>query len=72
MSKHATVTIVVNKTPLDFVVKTQSAAKRIVRLVNAMSLPNVGLTEVAVHESEVAEVADVLKAVFEAAMSENS
>ena len=72
MSKHATVTIVVNKTPLDFVVKTQSSAKRIVRLVNAMSLPNVGDTRISVHETELSEVSDVLKEVFAKAMGEDS
>ena len=67
MSKTATVTITIDGTPMDFVVKTQSAAKRIIRLVNSMQLPNVGHCRVSVHDPEVAEVSEVLRTVFEAA-----
>ena len=72
MSKFATVSVPVKGTDILFTVKSAAAAKKVKRLVEAMSLPHIGDITVASHTVEFEDVSDVLQKVFASAMSDDS
>ena len=72
MSKFATVTVTVRGTDFPFTVKSAAAAKKVKRLIEAMSLPHIGDVTVTAHSVDFVEVSDVLQSVFASAMADDS
>ena len=69
MSKFATVAVTVCGETVPFTVKSAAAAKKVKRLIEAMSLPHVGDVTVTAHSVDFVEVSDVLQKVFAKAMT---